>query len=152
MDGTPIYGIWVDMRRRCEKENRPDYHRYGGRGITVCPEWQDFSRFYADMGDRPSPAHSLEREDNDGPYCKSNCVWATKIEQGANTRKNRMLTAFGETMTLATAARRYGISRVTIATRLNSGWPAEKAVSQPARHLTTPLTTLSRLKEPPAAK
>lgn len=150
MEGTAIYRIWIDMRRRCEKENRPDYHRYGGRGIAVCEEWRSFEKFFKDMGDRPSPQHSLERKDNDGPYCKGNCIWATKVEQGANTRKNRHITAFGETITLATAAKRHGISRVTIATRLDAGWPPEKALTQRPRHFKTPLKKSCRLKERPA--
>ena len=68
------------MRHRC----RGNRSRYGGRGITVCDQWNDFETFVSDMGEKPSPNHSLERLDNNLGYSPDNCVWATDAEQTAN--------------------------------------------------------------------
>jgi len=79
------YSSWVAMRFRCNSL-MPDY---GGRGITVCAEWQNsFHRFFHDMGRKPTSKHSLERIDVNGNYCKENCKWATWIEQRHNQRRH----------------------------------------------------------------
>lgn len=94
---SPEYQIWHGMRQRCRDEHCPGYPNYGGRGITICERWADFANFLADMGRRPSPKHSIDRIDNDGPYSPDNCRWATWAEQIRNRRSTRLLTAFGRT-------------------------------------------------------
>lgn len=71
---TPEYRAWVGLKDRCYNENCNNYHRYGGRGITVCDRWKDsFINFYQDMGPRPTDQHSIDRIDNNGNYEPSNC-------------------------------------------------------------------------------
>lgn len=81
---TPTYNSWVGMCTRARNANRPNADRYVGRGITMAPEWSDFSVFLADMGERPE-GHTLERRNNDLGYSRDNCCWATPKTQRRNT-------------------------------------------------------------------
>jgi len=83
---TSTYRIWINMRVRCENPKDPFYKDYGGRGIRVCNRWEKFENFLADMGPRPSLRLTLDRKNNDGPYCKKNCKWSTASEQAKNRR------------------------------------------------------------------
>lgn len=120
-----------NMISRCQNPKASNYPWYGGRGIRVCERWQSFQAFYEDMGPRPSSDHSIERDDPNGDYEPSNCRWATRAEQGANKRNNRLLTARGETHHMQEWCRIRGINQRTLWDRLNSGWPVEKALFTP---------------------
>lgn len=82
------YAIWNGIKQRCHNANFSAYEKYGGRGITMCDEWREsFEAFYRDVGPRPSPQHSVERDDNHRGYEPGNCRWATLAEQADNKRR-----------------------------------------------------------------
>lgn len=81
------YMAWKGMRNRCNNPNYHSFHRYGGRGIKACGEWDDFNNFINDMGVAPSKKHQLDRIDNDGNYEPSNCRWVTPKENSNNRKK-----------------------------------------------------------------
>jgi hypothetical protein len=124
---------WVHMRERCLNPNTPGFSRYGGRGISVCDEWSTYAVFLKDMGRKPSPAHSIERIDNDGNYEPSNCRWATKKEQANNRRTNRFIEHDGKRFTLAQWQDHTGISQFTLLKRLKDGWSESEALTIPVR-------------------
>lgn len=132
---TVEYRAWVHMRERCSNPNTQHFDRYGGRGISVCERWDSFENFYADMGPRPQ-GMSIERIDVNGNYCPENCKWATKVEQMSNTRRSRLFTFYGKTLTLSAWARISQVDKGVILCRLKKGMPEREAVwAQPtARH------------------
>lgn len=105
------YNIWAMMRQRCMNPNAANYVNYGGRGITVDPRWAKYANFIADMGPAPSEKHTLNRLDNDGPYCPKNCVWSDVEDQQNNRRNNVFVEAFGKRRTIAQWARSTGLTR-----------------------------------------
>lgn len=136
---SPEWRAYNAMHNRCKNKNGRNYEDYGARGIKVCERWtskkggQGFPNFLADMGLRPSPDHSLDRISVNGDYEPSNCRWATRLEQGQNTRRNRMLTFRGETRCVSDWVRRIGgITASMVYARLDQGgWTVEKALSTP---------------------
>lgn len=86
---TPAYRAWQNMMTRCFNPKATQYAWYGGRGISVCERWRDFAAFVADVGERPSPKHSLDRIDCNGDYEPGNVRWATHTEQCRNRSSNR---------------------------------------------------------------
>ncbi len=88
LSGTPEYKCWQQIKARCLNPKHRAYPNYGGRGITLAPEWKhDFLAFYRHVGPRPTPKHSLDRyPDNDGSYVPGNVRWATWAEQAVNRR------------------------------------------------------------------
>lgn len=139
----PLYVTWINIKKRCENPHTPRFADYGGRGITIDPTWREsFLQFLADMGEKPGPEFSVERRDNNGPYCKDNCIWADRLTQGANKRSNRRWTHNGETLTLTQWARRTGMRVGSLWQRVfRDGWPIERALTEPSRlqpHGTSP--------------
>lgn len=116
--GTPTYISWAEMRKRCYSPSVIRYAEYGGRGISVCPEWKEsFEAFLADMGDRPE-GMTLDRIDLNGNYTPDNCRWADKTEQANNKRNSFLITHDGKTQTAAQWSREIGVSGNVIRQRL----------------------------------
>jgi len=131
LSDTPTARSWVEMRRRCYATHRKEYPNYGGRGIVVCDRWRDsFVNFLTDMGLRPD-GHTLDRIDNDGPYSPENCRWVPRAAQELNKRSSVRYDIFGERITLAEAARKYGIGSATLYNRvITLKWAPERAVTE----------------------
>lgn len=133
--GTPEYNSWLNMKQRCHNPKRPRFKDWGARGITVCDRWRnDFAAFLADMGEKPSPDHTLDRKNGELGYSPENCRWATKREQSENrpTFVNQ-ITHNGKTQSLSAWSREIGISRESLRSRIDRGWGIERALTQP-RH------------------
>jgi len=121
------------MKSRCTNPKTSGYHRYGGRGIKVCEEWQhDFQAFFDYMGPRPSPDHQLDRINNDGNYEPGNVKWSTRLEQMNNksntviVRNSPFIESGSERLTFVEAMHRTGLSEGGMRNRLRRNWPKER--------------------------
>lgn len=129
---VPERGCWQQMQRRCYNPAHPYYACYGGRGIRVCERWRtSFQAFLADMGPRPSLAHTVDRIDANGHYEPSNCRWATPSQQARNMRTSRRITWRGTTQSMADWADELNIPAGSIRDRLRLGWSVEQALGTP---------------------
>jgi hypothetical protein len=139
MAGSPEHYAWRGALGRCTNPKNKDYPRWGGRGITVCARWRGktgFDNFYADMGPKPSPKHTLDRyPDKDGNYEPGNCRWATWKQQQRNRRDTITVRYFGRTWVLRELVERVGkVNCYTVYQRLKSGgWPLVLALTKPSR-------------------
>lgn len=127
----PEYGSWEKMRERCGNPKHEKFPNYGGRGITVCPQWGDFMTFLRDMGPKPTREHSIERKDVNGNYEPDNCVWATNDEQCRNKTNTIWVEWQGVKVKLVDLADELGIDNARIAGRLRIGWDLERAITTP---------------------
>ena len=125
MSYEPIYAVWNSMKVRCNNPNFKFYDRYGGRGITVCERWHIFENFLEDMGPTYQPGLTIERKDNDGPYCKENCEWATVTVQNRNHSSNVWIDTCRGRMLMQDAARIAGLTWRGMAYRVSVGKTGE---------------------------
>jgi hypothetical protein len=128
---NPLHGVWQAMIQRCTNKKDKLYKYYGGRGVTVDSRWRGergFENFLADMGPKPTPAHTLERKKNNEGYSKENCKWATRGEQMRNTSRTRFFTIGAETLCVTDWALRRGLPVKRVQWRLKNGWTIEEAL------------------------
>lgn len=119
------YNAWRDMRQRCKNPKDAQYARYGGRGIHVAAEWDNYLQFLTDMGECP-PNHYLDRIDNDGSYVPLNCRWVTAKESASNRSTNSKLTLDGITKTLKEWSEHFNVSYQNVINRKIARWPVER--------------------------
>lgn len=121
MRNSPEYYTWTSMKARCNNPKVSSYKHYGGRGITVCDEWQNsFESFFTDVGARPE-GYSLERIDTNGNYEPGNTAWIPLIEQQRNKRNNVFVIYCGEKLTATEYAKATGQKPDTVRRRLARG-------------------------------
>ena len=126
-----LYRIWGHIKTRCFNPNYENFHRYGGRGITMCDEWRNnfrsFERWALCNGYHEKL--SIDRINNDGNYEPSNCRWVSQSEQNKNTTANRKFNG----KCISDWAKELGIDCDLIYARINRlGWDIEKAIFTPA--------------------
>ncbi len=132
MKGSRLYSIWKGMKTRCFNENDASYPDYGGRGITLCDEWEnDFLAFYTwSVNNGYNERLSIDRINNNGNYCPDNCRWADRETQGNNQRTNHLLTYGGETLTMSQWAKKTGIGYYKLKDRIDKlHWSTERALT-----------------------
>lgn len=130
MTKTHPYQVWRNLRYRCAKPSHPQFHHYGGRGISVCDRWNSsFEDFWADVKSGYKPGLYLDRIDNNGNYEPSNCRWVTPRVSTENRRNAILVTFEGEVMNLSEAARRCGLEYSITRQRFKKGIPESELFS-----------------------
>ena len=129
-----LMGVWRSMMYRCQNKKSNRYHRYGGRGIKVCDEWQDIDTF-TDWALANGYQHGLtiDRIDLDGMYCPENCRFVDIMEQANNRSTSAFVEYKGERKTVTQWSRITGLQASTIYYRLKHGWSVEDALEKPLR-------------------
>ena len=128
-----LHATWRNMMARCNNSGHSGWHRYGGRGISVCEEWAEFAPFYNWAIDNGYCfGLTIDRKDNDGNYCPANCRWVPQ-KVNANNRCTNVLVEFrGERKTVQEWADLVGITNQAMVERLSSdGWTLEDALTYP---------------------
>lgn len=133
---TRLYHIWHTMKQRCHYKKHINFSDYGGRGISVCKDWQCFEPFrYWALSNGYTDSLTIDRINVDGNYEPENCRWISMKEQQNNRRSNRLVTYKGETKTVQEWAEALGIKSTTLLYRLNQeDWGIEKAFTQKVNH------------------
>lgn len=121
MSNSYLHKIWQSMIQRCTYKKDKRYKNYGGRGINVCKRWLKFENFFEDMGHRTSKNHSLDRINNNKGYYKSNCRWATPLEQANNKSNNIIIYIDKIPFTVPQLSRKFNISYDAIRKRILKG-------------------------------
>jgi hypothetical protein len=137
---TPTYITWIGMNQRCSDPNNKGWHRYGGRGITVCERWKKFENFYLDMGEKPE-GMQIDRIDNDRGYSPENCRWVTAKENCNNTSRSLKVEFEGRLVSIAELAELASVSRETMYTRWRKYGNAQDCLHPPKKIATVSCLT-----------
>lgn len=123
---TRLYRIWLNMRNRCNNKNCHNYNRYGGRGITVCKEWDSFETFEEwSLNNGYKDNLTIDRIDNNAGYRPDNCRWANATDQANNRHTSVMMEHDGEHHTMAEWARILGVKYKSFANRIYRNSPED---------------------------
>lgn len=107
---TRLYNIWKTMCQRCFNKNNAKYQNYGGRGISICEEWNDFLSFKEwAINNGYSEVLTIDRIDVNGNYEPSNCRWVTLEMQANNKSNNKIIVYNSMQMTMADFCRKYNL-------------------------------------------
>ncbi len=117
----PLYATWCNMKARCDNINHPQYHDYGGRGISYESSWAEFPNFLRAVGEKPHPEATLDRVDNSGNYSRDNIRWADRHTQRVNSRSVRYVTIGEETKLITEWCEHFNISIGAVHRRLKRG-------------------------------
>lgn len=125
----PLYDTWRGMIERCRNPGHVRWHRYGGRGVSVCDRWKrSFWNFVEDMGEKPAGT-TLDRKDNDKGYSPDNCRWSTSRTQRRNGLRVTWVTHRGQTLCITDWAAHLGVNRTTLRSRAEArGWDFPAAI------------------------
>lgn len=133
---TPLYSVWLGMKRRCYKENDKKFRFYGARGIGICKEWlDDFESFYEWSKGKYKKGLQIDRKNTYGNYDPSNCRFVTSKVNNNNRRDNFLITLDGITKNSTQWEEITGISRETITSRIKRGWTEKEALTKPPRKM-----------------
>ena len=122
MRNTRLYNIWRAMRQRCNNPRNSRYSLYGGRGISVCKEWEVFENFYQwAMKSGYKEDLTIDRKNTDGNYEPSNCKWSTQKEQQNNRRNNTFVIVNGVSHTVSEWAEIIHVKSATLRAHLKRG-------------------------------
>lgn len=117
-----IYTIWSRMMDRCYNPSNNRYDDYGGRGVQVCDEWHELTRFHQwALSSGYSDNLSIDRKDVDGNYEPDNCKWSSVHEQSVNKRNSIWVNFNGENLPLTDVSIKTGIPYSTLYGRLKRG-------------------------------
>ena len=129
-----LYQTWKNMRRRCYDPTNKRWAHYGGRGITICAEWDDYAAFRAwALSSGYNDELTIDRIDVDGNYCPENCRWETPKVQANNVSRNHVVSYDGRDFTMSELAEHLGLSYSALQHRIERGWSIERIAAQPQR-------------------
>ena len=135
------HSSWQKMWERCTNPNHERYKYYGARGITICEAWKSFPQFLKDLGQKPTPKHTVDRIDNDKNYEPANCKWSTRKEQSRNRQTTVYVEHEGKRVLLIDLVAEHGVTRSVVYGRLKNGWPLDRALLEPVKKHKTKVDT-----------
>jgi len=134
----PLYSVWEGIIGRCYNKNHPKYHRYGGRGVSICDEWRNNPKsfYWWAINNGWEKGLSLDK-DKLSPnkpgnlYCPEYCCFLTRKENSMYRENSRLIEYNGEKLCVAQWADKYNINYQTFQARLRYGWTIEEIITIP---------------------